>query len=167
MKILGSHFLENKKRLSVSVLCRRQQEFQTRSVSLVERYMGFKCFSFDSQLKKLLWSSVEVRGGGRSRSRSGCWGVGCSISTEAWSALHTPFDCMTLQECVFFFFLRLAWVAMQDIIAAKGQVQQFDRMQALQSWKIPEVSTGYSRPSTTNNKKKEAASYENLTWLTG
>lgn len=54
-----------KKRLSVSVLCRRQQEFQTRSVSLVERYMGFKCFSFDSQLKKLLWSSVEVRGGGR------------------------------------------------------------------------------------------------------
>lgn len=59
---------------------------------------------------------------------------------------------------------------MQDIIAAKGQVQQFDRMQALQSWKIPEVSAGYSRPSTTNRKvieKKEAASYENPTWLTG
>lgn len=49
---------------------------------------------------------------------------------------------------------------MQDIIAAKGQVQQFDRMQALQSWKIPEVSAGYSRPSTTNKKKRGSFLWE-------
>lgn len=38
------------------------------------------------------------------------------------------------------FFLGFAWVVTQDIIAAKEQLQQFERMQTLQLWLTAESS---------------------------
>lgn len=52
---------------------------------------------------------------------------------------EVPFRLLWLHAPLGMCFLRLAWVVMQDIITTKEQVQQFERMQALQLWMIAEI----------------------------